>query len=80
LVNQIVGVLPSPSLTGLPSLGFLGMYQTWETFAPQMAVLLYVLMELSFTEVRRVVIRRAAAREGAPNGSSVQRHRADLPR
>ncbi|MGO9413038.1 MAG: iron permease, partial [Spirochaetia bacterium] len=67
----IVGVLPSHSLARLPSPGFLGMYPTWETFGPQMAVLLYVLAELLFTEVRRIVIRRAAARERAAGAPTV---------
>ncbi len=66
---QIVGVLPSHSLAGLPSTGLLGMYPTWETFAPQMAVLLYVLAEMLFTELRRMTGRRAQARTGAAGAS-----------
>ncbi|HUI71002.1 MAG TPA: FTR1 family protein [Spirochaetia bacterium] len=67
---QIVGMLPAHSLGWLPSASFLGMYPTWETFAPQMAVLLYILAELLFTELRRLAGSRAqagAGPAGAPN-------------
>lgn len=69
---QIVGVLPSHSLAGLPSTGLLGMYPTWETFAPQMAVLLYVLAEMLLTELRRLGGRRARTGTGAAGATNTQ--------
>ncbi len=66
---QVAGVLPVHSLPGLPAAGSLGMYATWETFAPQMVVLLYVLVEMSVTEMRRILGRRAQARAGTAAGA-----------
>ena len=68
---QVAAVLPAHSLPALPSAGVFGMYPTWETFAPQMAVFLYVLAEMTFTELRRLAGKRSQARAGAadtPNG------------
>jgi len=67
---QIVGLLPAHSLAWLPSAGLLGMYPTWETFAPQMAVLLYILAEMLFTELRRITGSRAQAGTGAAGASN----------
>jgi high-affinity iron transporter len=67
---QIVGVLPSHALAWLPSTGFFGMYPTWETFAPQMVVLLYVLVEMLFTELRRLGAKRARSETGAAGAHS----------
>ncbi|HTP57665.1 MAG TPA: FTR1 family protein, partial [Spirochaetia bacterium] len=67
---QIVGVLPNHPLAWLPSAGFLGMYPTWETFAPQMVVLLYALVELLFTELKSMAAKRATAQTGAAGAHS----------
>ncbi len=67
---QIVGLLTSHTLAWLPSTGFLGMYPTWETFAPQMVVLIYVLAEMLFTELRRLGSKRAGPQRGAADAPS----------
>jgi high-affinity Fe2+/Pb2+ permease len=61
-----VGILPTHIATGLPAVTILGMSSTWETFVPQMAILIVILAEVAITETQRVMknLRRAAeARE-----------------
>lgn len=60
---QLVGILPTHIATGLPAVNILGMTSTWETFVPQMAILIVILMEVAITETQRVVknMKRAAA-------------------
>ena len=58
---QVAGTLPSSFRGGLPVLGPLGMYATWETFVPQAVILLLVVAEFVSTEVRRVAGSKAAA-------------------
>lgn len=43
---QIAGQLPAHTGTGLPSIGWLGLYPTWETAIPQLLMLLFILWEL----------------------------------
>ncbi len=63
---QLVGILPTHIATGLPAVNILGMSSTWETFVPQMAILIVILVEVTITETQRVMrnMKRAAtARE-----------------
>ncbi|MBP2113824.1 high-affinity iron transporter [Paenibacillus silagei] len=43
---QIAGKLPAHNGHSLPSIGWLGMYPTWETTIPQLLVLVFILWEL----------------------------------
>lgn len=43
---QIAGKLPAHPEPALPSLGWLGFYPTWETFVPQLLLLIYIIWEL----------------------------------
>ncbi|MFD1904391.1 hypothetical protein ACFTAO_38025 [Paenibacillus rhizoplanae] len=43
---QIAGKLPAHNGHGLPSIGWLGMYPTWETTIPQLLILVFILWEL----------------------------------
>jgi len=61
---QVANVLPAHSIPWLPTTGVLGIYPTWETFAPQVAVLAYVLAEMLVTELRRLMSKRAQTRAG----------------
>jgi high-affinity iron transporter len=66
---QLVGILPTHFATGLPAVNILGMTSTWETFVPQMAILIVILVEVVITETQRVMksMKRAtAARENSP--------------
>ncbi|WP_238996720.1 FTR1 family iron permease [Paenibacillus pinistramenti] len=45
---QIAGRLPAHNQSGLPSLSWLGCYPTWETFVPQVLLLLYILATFGF--------------------------------
>jgi high-affinity iron transporter len=60
---QLVGILPTHIATGLPAVNILGMSQTWETFVPQIAILIVILVEVAITETKRVMknLKRAAA-------------------
>ena len=57
---QVAGTLPSSFRGGLPVVGLLGMYATWETFVPQAIILLVVATEFVSTEVRRLAGRKPA--------------------
>jgi high-affinity iron transporter len=59
---QLVGILPTHIATGLPAITILGMTSTWETFVPQMAILIVILVEVAITETQRVMksLKRAA--------------------
>ncbi|HTO23391.1 MAG TPA: FTR1 family protein [Spirochaetia bacterium] len=57
---QVAGTLPSSFGGGLPVVGPLGMYATWETFVPQAVIFLLVVTEFISTEVRRRAGRRSA--------------------
>ncbi|QOS82426.1 FTR1 family iron permease [Paenibacillus sp. JNUCC31] len=48
-VSAALGAHVAPSL---PTIGWLGMYPTWETFIPQMVVLVFMIFNLIRTEVR----------------------------
>lgn len=43
---QVAGKLPAHVENGLPSISWLGMYPAWETFLPQVIVLVFILWEL----------------------------------
>ncbi|QUL58420.1 FTR1 family iron permease [Paenibacillus tritici] len=43
---QIAGKLPAHTGSSLPSIGWLGMYPTWETTVPQLLILVFILWEL----------------------------------
>lgn len=43
---QIAGRLPAHAESILPSIGWLGLYPTWETFVPQMLILAYIFWEM----------------------------------
>ncbi|WP_260984696.1 FTR1 family protein [Paenibacillus xylanexedens] len=49
---QVSAALPTHVAHELPALSWLGMYPTWETFVPQMVVLLYLVFSLVRTEKR----------------------------
>lgn len=49
---QVAGVLSSHEQAGFPSVPALGVFRTWETFLPQAAVLVLVLVEMLVTELR----------------------------
>ena len=57
---QIAGVIPAHYADHLPSVGPLGMSQTWETFVLQVVVLVLVLAEVVTTEARRYSSKRSA--------------------
>jgi high-affinity iron transporter len=57
---QIAGVIPAHYADHLPSVGPLGMSQTWETFVLQAVVLVLVLAEVVTTEARRYSSKRSA--------------------
>ncbi|WP_257031802.1 FTR1 family protein [Paenibacillus sp. E222] len=48
-VSAALGAHVAPSL---PTIGWLGMYPTWETFIPQLVVLVFMIFNLIRTEVR----------------------------
>jgi high-affinity iron transporter len=48
-VSATLGAHVAPSL---PTIGWLGMYPTWETFIPQLVVLILMIFNLIRTEVR----------------------------
>ncbi|MFB8376544.1 FTR1 family iron permease [Paenibacillus taichungensis] len=48
-VSATLGAHVEPSL---PTMGWLGMYPTWETFIPQLVVLIFMIFNLIRTEVR----------------------------
>lgn len=48
-VSATLGAHVAPSL---PTIGWLGMYPTWETFIPQLVVLIFMIFNLIRTEVR----------------------------
>lgn len=51
---QVSATLPAHVAPDLPALSWLGLYPTWETFVPQMAVLLYMIFSLIRTEKRSI--------------------------
>ncbi len=64
---QMAGTLPSHFIDGFPVLGPLGVFATWETFAPQAIIFLMVVAEIVVTEIRRFAGRRAARVPAAPS-------------
>lgn len=49
---QVAGKLPGHTASSLPSISWLGMYPTWETFVPQAAVLIFMVWQLVRQEIR----------------------------
>ncbi|WP_046215764.1 FTR1 family iron permease [Paenibacillus wulumuqiensis] len=49
---QVAGQFPAHHAAGLPSISWIGMYPTWETFIPQMIVLIFMLWKLILPEYR----------------------------
>ena len=47
---QIAGKLSAHAVEKLPSIAWLGMYPTWETFVPQIAVLIFIVWQLLGTK------------------------------
>lgn len=43
---QVAGKIPAHAESSLPSIGWLGLYPTWETFVPQMLILAFIFWEL----------------------------------
>ncbi|WP_246354428.1 FTR1 family iron permease [Paenibacillus phytohabitans] len=43
---QVAGKIPAHAESSLPSIGWLGLYPTWETFVPQILILAFILWEL----------------------------------
>lgn len=41
---QVAGKIPAHAESSLPSIGWLGLYPTWETFVPQMLILAFILL------------------------------------
>ncbi|WP_247899758.1 FTR1 family iron permease [Paenibacillus pabuli] len=49
---QVSATLGAHVAPNLPTIGWLGMYPTWETFIPQLVVLIFMIFNLIRTEVR----------------------------
>ncbi|MDN4090381.1 FTR1 family iron permease [Paenibacillus polymyxa] len=49
---QVAGKLPGHTASSLPSISWLGMYPTWETFVPQALVLIFMVWKLVRQEIR----------------------------
>ncbi|KKD54287.1 MULTISPECIES: FTR1 family iron permease [Paenibacillus] len=49
---QVAGKLPGHTASSLPSISWLGMYPTWETFVPQALVLIFMVWQLVRQEIR----------------------------
>lgn len=49
---QVSAALGAHVVPSLPTIGWLGMYPTWETFIPQLVVLVFMIFNLIRTEVR----------------------------
>ncbi|MMZ43915.1 Ferrous iron permease EfeU precursor [compost metagenome] len=49
---QVAGKLPGHTASSLPSISWLGMYPTWETFTPQALVLIFMVWQLVRQEIR----------------------------
>ncbi|MGG4502932.1 FTR1 family iron permease [Paenibacillus polymyxa] len=49
---QVAGKLPGHTASSLPSISWLGMYPTWETFDPQALVLIFMVWQLVRQEIR----------------------------
>jgi high-affinity iron transporter len=49
---QVAGKFPGHTASTLPSISWLGMYPTWETFVPQVAVLIFMVWQLVRQEMR----------------------------
>lgn len=49
---QVAGKFPAHTVAGLPSVSWIGMYPTWETFIPQIIVLIWMVWRLILPEYR----------------------------
>ncbi|MDR9856663.1 FTR1 family protein [Paenibacillus sp. VCA1] len=57
---QVAGTLGAHSESLLPSVSWLGMYPTWETFIPQMVILAYILWQVLRQEIGKSKKSRAS--------------------
>ncbi|WP_339323823.1 FTR1 family protein [Paenibacillus sp. FSL W8-0194] len=58
---QVAGRLSAHSDPSLPSVSWLGMYPTWETFIPQMVILAYIIWQVLRQEIGRSKKSRVSA-------------------
>ncbi|KHF32464.1 Ferrous iron permease EfeU precursor [Paenibacillus sp. P1XP2] len=58
---QVAGRLAAHSDPSLPSVSWLGMYPTWETFIPQMVILAYIIWQVLRQEIGRSKNSRVSA-------------------
>lgn len=49
---QVAGKFPAHTVAELPSISWIGMYPTWETFIPQMVVLIWMVWRMILPEYR----------------------------
>jgi High-affinity Fe2+/Pb2+ permease len=57
---QVASWLPAHSSEWLATIGFLGVYPTWETTIPQLLVLVVILTRIGFVQLRKVPVRGLA--------------------
>jgi high-affinity iron transporter len=50
---QVAGIVPARYSAALPSIGFLGMFPTWETSILQLVIVLLIVTQIAVTEARR---------------------------
>lgn len=58
---QVSGWVPSHTAAGLPTIGALGVYPTWESTLPQLAVLAFIIVKVSLTQLRKADLGRKTA-------------------
>ncbi|WP_082198555.1 FTR1 family protein [Bacillus sp. FJAT-26390] len=58
---QVSGWVSSHTAAGLPTIGALGVYPTWETTLPQLAVLAYIIVKVCVTQLRKAAPARKTA-------------------
>jgi high-affinity iron transporter len=52
---QVSGWVPSHTASGMPTIGALGVYPTWETTLPQLAVLAFIIVKVILTQLRKTI-------------------------
>lgn len=50
---QVSGWVPTHTASSLPTIGAIGVYPTWETTLPQLAVLLFIVIKVGVTQLRQ---------------------------
>ncbi|WP_246096628.1 FTR1 family iron permease [Paenibacillus sinopodophylli] len=53
---QVAGWVSSHHASGLPTISFIGVYPTWETTIPQLAVLLFIIIKVTVTQLRKDMV------------------------